>query len=72
MLTTIRLAVTGMHCASCGLLVDETLEDLDGVVSASTDRRAGRTVVEVDTFRCSPAQLVDAIVGIGYAATTLD
>jgi copper chaperone CopZ len=37
------LAVEGMHCASCGLLIDDELEDLPGVRSASTSVRTSRT-----------------------------
>jgi copper chaperone len=42
------LQVEGMHCASCGLLIDDELEDLPGVRSSSTDVRAGRTTVRLE------------------------
>ena len=29
MTTTTTLRITGMHCASCGLLVDDELEDIE-------------------------------------------
>jgi copper chaperone len=63
-----QLRVTGMHCGSCGLLVDETLEELPGVRSASTDVRAGRTVVEVDPALCTAEQIVAAVAEAGYSA----
>lgn len=60
-----RYRVTGMHCASCGLLVDDTLEDLPGIVSSSTDVRANCTVVEGDV---NDSVVMAAIAELGYQA----
>jgi copper chaperone len=68
---TVVLQVDGMHCASCGLLIDDTLEDLPGVTRAQTGMRAGRTTVEYDPQRCTVAQLVDAVAVAGYTARVL-
>ncbi|MEC4018499.1 heavy metal-associated domain-containing protein [Streptomyces sp. H27-D2] len=46
--TEVVLLVEGMHCTSCGLLIDDELEELPGVRSSSTDTRAGRTVVRLE------------------------
>ncbi|EGX61034.1 MULTISPECIES: heavy-metal-associated domain-containing protein [Streptomyces] len=49
------LHIEGMHCTSCGLSIDDELEDVPGVRYASTNFRAGLTTVtlaegtEVDT-----------------------
>lgn len=67
---TMVFAVEGMHCASCGLLVDEVVEEVTGVVSSATDVRAGRTVVTVGVDVDS-ATVVTAIDGAGYAARVL-
>lgn len=64
-MTTRIYHVTGMHCASCGLLLDDTLEDLPGVVSSSTDVRAARTVVDGTV---DDAEIVAAITSLGYQA----
>ncbi|ADU09693.1 cation transporter [Micromonospora aurantiaca] len=61
-------SVTGMHCTSCGLLIDETLEDLPGVTRSQTSVRAGRTVVDLDEALCAPAQVAAAITAVGYPA----
>lgn len=42
------LQIEGMHCNSCGLLIDDELEDILGVSSSSTDVRAGRTTVRLE------------------------
>ena len=64
----VTFTVTGMHCASCGMLVDETLEDLAGVVRADTDSRRGRTTVHADLTVTSVGEIVAAIGDAGYAA----
>ncbi|MFD7260433.1 heavy-metal-associated domain-containing protein [Streptomyces sp. NPDC059874] len=67
---TLRLefAVSGMHCNSCGLLIDDEIEELAGVTASTTDLRTERTVVELD--RPVPAeQIIEAIATAGYTAT---
>lgn len=59
-------AVQGMHCTSCTLLIDDTLEDLEGVLSAATSLRQGITVVELDPNVCTPDVVGAAIAELGY------
>lgn len=42
------LLVEGMHCSSCGLLIDDELEDIAGVRSSSTNAKTGRTTVRLE------------------------
>lgn len=65
---TAAFVVTGMHCASCGMLIDDAVEELDGVGSCATDARRGRTVVRFDPAATSPEAIAAAIVETGYAA----
>ena len=65
---TVVLTVTGMHCASCGMLVDEALEELVGVERADTDSRRGRTVVRADLALTSVGEMVAAVGEAGYTA----
>ena len=62
------LSVTGMHCTSCSLLIDETLEELPGVVSSSTDLRRETTTVEYDPAQTSLTAIAAEIVKLGYSA----
>lgn len=64
----VAFTVTGMHCASCGMLIDDTLEELDGVERSQTDSRRGRTVVRADLGVVSIADMVAAIGDAGYTA----
>lgn len=65
---THTFVIDGMHCASCGLLIDETLEDLPGVLRAQTSMKAGRSTVVLDPGQLGPAQIVAAITDAGYRA----
>lgn len=67
--TRLTLSVEGMHCASCILLIDEVLEDLDGVHRSTTNLRKRRTVVDFDPTACSPGAIVAAIAEAGYSAS---
>jgi copper chaperone len=61
------LVVTGMHCPSCSILIDETLEELPGVVSSSTDLRRETTTVEYDPAQTDLTAIADGIAALGYA-----
>jgi copper chaperone len=67
--TRLTFVVEGMHCASCTLLIDEALEDLDGVHRSTTKLRKRRTVVDVDPTVCTPEGIVMAIAEAGYTAS---
>lgn len=64
----VTFVVTGMHCASCGLLVDDVVEDVSGVRSCTTSARRGRTVVRFDPDSTSAGTIVAAIEAVGYRA----
>lgn len=44
----ITFKVTNLECASCGMSIDFDLEDLKGVVEASTNYARQRTTVTYD------------------------
>jgi copper chaperone CopZ len=61
--------VDGMHCGSCPLLIDDTLEDLPGVSRSHTELKAARSTVWLDTTHTNAQQVIETITGLGYAAT---
>jgi copper chaperone CopZ len=67
-MTTHVFRVEGMHCGSCALLIDDTLEDLPGVHRTQTSRTQARTTVDLDLTITSPADIVAAITELGYTA----
>lgn len=68
------LQVEGMHCAGCGLIIDEELEEVPGVRSAGTDVRKGRSVVRLaEGTTVDPELLIKAVQGAGdYQARVAD
>ena len=66
--TTYTFTVTGMHCASCGMLIDDALEELPGVHRSQTSVRAGRTLVDVDAAQVDPLVIAAVITATGYPA----
>ncbi|MCX4632436.1 heavy metal-associated domain-containing protein [Streptomyces sp. NBC_01443] len=70
MTTRMEFAVTGMHCNSCGLLIDDEIEELPGVTSSTTDFRKERTVVEL-TGPIPAERIVAAIAEACYSGTHL-
>nr|WSW49347.1 heavy-metal-associated domain-containing protein [Streptomyces sp. NBC_01001] len=59
-----------MHCNSCGLLIDDEIEELPGVTSSTTDVRKERTVVEL-TGPIPAERIVAAIAEACYSGTHL-
>ncbi|OZM70686.1 heavy metal transporter [Amycolatopsis antarctica] len=66
------LHVTGMHCGSCALLIDDTLDDLPGVLNTQTSRKHHRTTIELDTTANTLQDVIDTIASLGYHATSRD
>ncbi len=62
----IQIQVTGMHCASCGLLIDDVMLDLQGVATSVTDTRSGQCRVTASDD-VSDASLLAAVVEAGYS-----
>ncbi|MEH1128211.1 heavy-metal-associated domain-containing protein [Micromonospora sp. CPCC 206061] len=65
---TLTFTVDGMHCASCGMLIDDALEELDGVTASTTTLRTGRARVDLDPSRCGAEEVIAAIAEAGYTA----
>jgi copper chaperone CopZ len=57
-----------MHCGSCSMLVQMSLEDLPGVAEARADAAGGVTEVSFDPDAVDVPALVHAIETAGYGA----
>lgn len=66
--STAVFQITDMHCTSCALNIDGTLEDLPGVESADTSYAKGHTQVQYDPKKVTTEQLSEAIQELGYTA----
>ena len=67
--TTATWQISGMHCSSCSILIDEAVEELDGVASSSTSLKRKLTTVTFDATRCDGDQIMATIIEAGYKAT---
>lgn len=63
-----RLKVQGMHCASCAMLIDDELEELNGVTKAQTSYAAQKTEIEYDESQLDPEAIIATIAALGYEA----
>ena len=66
--TTMHLKTTGMHCRSCSMLVDMSVDEIDGVTEVHTDHVSGDTIVSYDDAQTSLDAIIDAIREAGYDA----
>lgn len=65
MMREVQISVEGMHCASCGLLIDDVLLDVPGVQSSVTDTRSGICrVISDDTV--DDVTLLAGVTEAGY------
>lgn len=64
-----KLKVSGMHCGSCAMNIDEQLEELDGVSEAKTSYRKQVTEVIFDETRIDLDRIQKAISSLGYEAS---
>lgn len=64
-----QLTVEGMHCGSCVALIEETLNEREGVTAALVDLDSARAVIEYDPSMLDVEGIRAAIAEAGYSAT---
>ncbi len=65
----IVFSINGMHCVSCGMNIDGELEDLKGVLSASTNYAKGKCTVVFNPQQVETKQLIETVGKLGYSVT---
>lgn len=60
------IAILGMMCAGCSARVEQKLNTLDGISSASVNLPARTALIEYDPQQISLEQMRDALAAIGY------
>jgi len=68
-MTKITLDITGMHCASCGTLINKRLEKVDGVKYSNVNLTTEKATVDFDEKKTSEAEIIKAINSMGYVAS---
>jgi copper chaperone CopZ len=64
--TTTTLKLSGLHCASCPLNIDSELEELPGVLSATSSYPKQQSVITYDPKLVDPAKFRKVIKNLGY------
>jgi copper chaperone CopZ len=71
-MTTVEMAVTGMHCESCAALIQEVLAEQPGVLASEVDLERARASLTFDEGATNLGALQSAITELGYGSTPLD
>ena len=65
-MTNITLKAKGMHCSSCEMLIQDALEELDGIKSSKADHNTGSVIVNFDESKTTPDSIKAVISKEGY------
>lgn len=69
---TIAFAISGMHCASCALIIEKSLKEVEGVHESHVNFGAEKASIVYDPSVVTPTQLIEAIKKAGYDASIVD
>ena len=62
-----KILISGMHCTSCSMLIENDLEDLNGITSATCNYAKAECIVKAsDDFE--PLNIINTITNLGYKA----
>lgn len=67
--TITKLNISGMHCASCALLIKKSLEAVPGVKEADVNYATKKAIIRSDPQFVDPAALNQAVVSAGYSVS---
>lgn len=62
----VSFKIDGMHCTSCSMNIDGELEDLDGVLVATTSYPKSQTNITFNSELISEEALKQTIEALGY------
>lgn len=68
----ITLAIKGMHCGSCEILIGEELSGLPGVSEVKVDHKANEGVFLIDESKTSLDEALAAVERAGYQGTIMN
>jgi copper chaperone CopZ len=65
---TLQLTIEGMHCTSCAMDIDGTLEDTEGVLEANTNYARQVLTVSFNDEQMTKEKIVSIVSSLGYRA----
>lgn len=70
-LQTLTMSLSGLHCTSCAVNIDLTLEDLPGIADSNTNYARSTLVVKYYPTQVSSARIKEEIEKLGYRVGTI-
>lgn len=67
----ITLQVSGMHCASCAIIIDKNLRKKEGVTNSNVNFSTSKATIEFDDTKVKEDDLISAVKSAGYGASVL-
>jgi copper chaperone CopZ len=64
---SITLKLAGMHCTSCALNIDGTLEETPGIIESNTSYAKSQTTVIYSPKLITPEKIKQIIKSTGYS-----
>ncbi len=61
--------ISGMHCASCALTIENNLKKLPGIKTANVNFATQKATVEYDCDNCDDQKVFQAVKSAGYRAS---
>ena len=65
--TIVALKIAGLHCTSCAVNIDLTLEDIPGVIASHTNYAKSETKIEFDDNKTDLSTIKKEIISLGYS-----
>ena len=62
------LVLSGLHCTSCAVDIDLTLEDLPGITNSKTNYARSLATVYFEPDKINVQQIIEQIHKLGYTA----
>jgi Cu+-exporting ATPase len=63
---TLKIKISGMHCSSCAMNIDNSIEEIPGVLSSKTNYAKGETEVVFAPGKSVQSAAKKAIEKLGY------
>ncbi|PJA21460.1 hypothetical protein COX59_04230 [Candidatus Beckwithbacteria bacterium CG_4_10_14_0_2_um_filter_47_25] len=61
-----KIKISGMHCSSCAMNIDNSLEEISGVISSKTNYAKGETTIVFKEGKANQAAAKKVIEALGY------
>lgn len=68
----LTLKISGMHCTSCAMNIDDALEEVDGILSSNTSYAKSTTIVESKGKKVDVKKILSVIEQEGYQAEVVE